>query len=144
MLALAYRIDYLIVPEGKLQAELEKVVEIYFRKDNRPVTEKNGEMLDCFQKLAAKDRTEFYPYLFRSKHTFSIVTPQTYKTVADAIYNANQNIGWYREYAEAVVARWKEKYPELKFDVEKLKYDNAVTFNQTFTTEVEYLNLESR
>jgi hypothetical protein len=212
LLALAYRIDYLIVPEGKLQAELEKVVEIYFRKDSRPVTEKNGEMMECFQKLATKDKTEFYPYLFRSKHTFSIVTPQNYKTVADAIYNANQNIGWYREhkmpdvaariseygfsycqysyslprpvtelfhlfmminypdyfsalgytdvfydkekseynkekikeYVDVVVARWKDKYPELKFDVEKLKYENAVAFNQTFTTEVEYLNLESK
>ncbi len=212
LLALAYRIDYLITPEGKLQSELEKVVEIYFRKDNRPVTEKNGEMLDCFQKLATKDRTEFYPYLFRAKHTFSIVTPQAYKTVADAIYNANQNVGWYREhkmpevaariseygfsycqysyslprpvtelfhlfmminyadyfaalgytdafyiiekneynkekireYVDVVIERWKEKYPELKFDVEKLKYDNAVAFNQSFTTEVEYLNLESR
>lgn len=212
LLALAYRIDYLIVPEGKLQAELEKIVEIYFRKDNRMVTEKNQEMMECFQKLATKDKTEFYPYLFRSKHTFSIVTPQNYKTVADAIYNANQNIAWYKEHkmpdvaariseygfsycqysyslpkpvselfqlfmminypeyfsalghgepffdnakgeynkekikeqVQNIVEKWKEKYPELKFDTEKLKYDNPVAFNQTFTTEVEYLNLETR
>jgi hypothetical protein len=212
LLALAYRIDYMIVPEGKLQSELEKVVEIYFRKDNRLVTEKNQEMMECFQRLAVKDKTEFYPYLFRSRHTFSIVTPQNYKTVADAIYNANQNIAWYKEHkmpevaakiseygfsycqysyslpkpvselfqlfmminypdyfaalgytdvlfdkekgeynkekikeqVEAIVTRWKEKYPELKFDTEKLKYDNPVAFNQTYTTEVEYLNLETR
>jgi hypothetical protein len=212
LLALAYRIDFFIVPTGKLQVELEKVVEIYFRKDNRLVTEKNQEMIECFQKLATKDKTEFYPYLFRSKHTFSIVTPQHYKTVSDAIYNANQNIGWYKEHkmpevaariseygfsycqysyslpkpvtelfllfmminyadyftalgfgeiyydiekseynkekikhhSENIIARWKDKYPELKFDTEKLKYENIVAFNQTFTTEVEYLNLESR
>jgi hypothetical protein len=212
LLALAYRIDYLIVPEGKLQLELEKIVEIYFRKDNRLVTEKNQEMIDCFQKLATKDKTEFYPYLFRSRHTFSIVTPQNFKTVADAIYNANQNIAWYKEhkmpdvaariseygfsycqysyslprpvtelfhlfmminfpdyfsalgftdvyydavkgeynkekikeYINATLTRWKEKYPELKFDTEKLKYENPVAFNQTFTTEIEYLNLETR
>lgn len=212
LLALAYRIDYLLVPEGKLQAELEKIVEIYFRKDNRLVTEKNQEMIECFQKLTTKDKSEFYPYLFRSRHTFSIVTPQNYKTVADAIYNANQNIGWYKEhkmpevaariseygfsycqysyslprpvtelfhlfmlvnypdyfsalgfgevlydqekkeyntkkieeYIADITTRWKDKYPELKFDTGKLKYDNPVAFNQTFTTEVEYLNLESR
>jgi hypothetical protein len=212
LLALAYRIDYFIVPEGKLQAELEKVVEIYFRKDNRLVTEKNQEMMDCFQRMATKDKTEFYPYLFRSKHTFSIVTPQNYKTIADAIYNANQNIAWYKEHKmpevaakiseygfsycqysyslprpvselfqlfmtinypefftalgftnvlfdrekgeynkekikehiDTIIGKWKEKYPELKFDTEKLKYDNPVAFNQTFTTEVEYLNLETR
>lgn len=212
LLALAYRIDYLIVPEGRLLTELEKVVEVYFRKDNRLVTEKNQEMMDCFQRLAAKDKATFFPYLFRSRFTFSIVTPQNYKTVADAIYNANQNIAWYKEHKMPNVAaqiseygfsycqysyslprplteffhlfmminysdyfnalgirdeyynenkgeyqqdriadaindiadRWKEKYPELKLDTTKLKYDNPVAFNQTFTTEVEYLNLETR
>ncbi len=211
LLALAYRIDYFILPQGKLQLELEKIVEIYFRKDSRQITEKNGEMIDCFQKLAAKDKEEVYPYLFQSRYTFSIVTPQAYKTVSDAIYNANQNITWYREHKmpeiaakiseygfsycqysyslprpvselfhlfmmvnypgfftalgfteslynletkeynkegiaghiSSIIERWKEKYPELKFDTEKLKYDNAVAFNQTFTTEVEYLNLET-
>lgn len=212
LLALAYRIDYLIVPEGRLLTDLEKIVEVYFRKDNRLVTEKNQEMMDCFQRLAAREKLAFFPYLFRSKFTFSIVTPQSYKTASDAIYNANQNIAWYKEhkmpkvaaqiseygfsycqysyslprpvselfhlfmminYADyfkelgvkdvyydtekgeynqekiaagisAIVEKWKAKYPELKFDTAKLKYDNPVAFNQTFTTEVEYLNLETR
>lgn len=212
LLALAYRIDYLIVPDGRLLSELEKIVEIYFRKDNRQVTEKNSEMMDCFQKLATRDEASFYPYLFRSRYTFSIVSPQNYKTVADAIYNANQNIAWYKEHKmpkvaaqiseygfsycqysyslprpvselfhlfmminhadyftalgikeefydsekseyqqekitnaiTGIVDKWKEKYPELKFDTSKLKFENAVAFNQTFTTEVEYLNLETR
>lgn len=212
LLALAYRIDYLLVPHGKLLLELEKIVEIYFRKDARLITEKNAEMMECFTRLAAKDKEEVYPYLFRSKYTFSIVTPQNYKTASDAIHNANQNIGWYNEhkmpevaariseygfsycqysyslprpvtelfhlfmminYPEffsalglsgelyrhetkeygkekivssiaAIIERWKEKYPALKFDTEKLKYDNPVAFNQSFTTEVEHLNLETR
>ena len=212
LLALAYRIDYLILPEGKLLHELEKVVEIYFRKDDRLVTEKNQEIMECYQRLMVKDKEEFYPYLFRSKYTFSIVTPQNFKTIADAIYNANQNIAWYKEnkllniaaqiseyglsycqysYSlprpitelfhlfmminygeyfkelgfknnyfnketeeynqEAIIAkiksiedRWKEKYPELDFKTDKLKFDSSVSFNQTFTTEIEYLNLETR
>ncbi|MGE5521739.1 MAG: hypothetical protein ACM3VS_17580 [Candidatus Dadabacteria bacterium] len=212
LLALAYRIDFLLQPEGKLLLELEKIVEIYFRKDDRLVTQKNMDMIDCFQKFAEKDKEEVYPYLFRSKYTFSIVTPQNYKTIADAIYNANQNIAWYKEHKypkiaaqiseygfsycqysyslprpvtelfqlfmmanypdffaalgykdefynmengtynkelineriQAIVERWKEKYPEFNFNTEKLKYDNQVSFNQTFTTEVEYLNLETK
>src|SRR5579875_3157394 len=60
LLSLAYRIDYLIVPEGKLLYELEKVVEVYFRKDDRLVTEKNQEMMDCYQRLLQKDKEEFY------------------------------------------------------------------------------------
>lgn len=212
LLALAYRIDYLIVPEGKLLLALEKIVEIYFRKDDRPVTEKNQEMIDGYQKLLEKQKEDFYPFLFRSKFTFSIVTPQNFKTIADAIYNANQNVAWYKdnklpdiasqisEYGlsycqysyslprpiteyfhlfmminygdffrdmgykeelykketgeynrelifqkiEETEARWREKYPELKLKTEKLKFDNEVAFNQSFTTEIEYLNLETK
>ncbi len=212
LLALAYRIDYLIVPEGKLLLEIEKIVEIYFRKDDRLVTEKNQEMMECYQKLLEKEKEAFYANLFRSKYTFSIVTPQNYKTIADAIYNANQNVAWYKEnklpaiaaqiseygfsycqysYSlprpvteyfhlfmmvnygdyfkdlgfkedlyhketneynqeaifqkiEEIESRWKEKYPVMKLKTDKLKFDNAVAFNQSFTTEIEYLNLETR
>lgn len=212
LLALAFRIDFLIVPEGKLLLALEKIADIYFRKDERPVAEKNGEMQDEFQKLLDKKEEDFFPTLFRSRYTFSIVTPQNYKTVADAIYNANQNIAWYKEnkhpeiaaqiseygiaycqysyslprpvteffllfmmvnypdYFEelgyktvyynrgsnefnkdaiiaaidAIEQKWKQKYPELNIKGEKLRFDSMLAFNQTFTTEIEYLNLETR
>jgi hypothetical protein len=212
LLALAYRIDFMLVPEGKLLLELEKVVEIYFRKDDRPVTEKNQEMIDEFHKLQARTKEEVFPYLFRSRYTFSIVTPQNHKTIADAIYNANQNINWYKEnkhpeiaekiseygiaycqysyslprlltelfllfmmvnYQEffvelgyslnyynkatnefnkdAIIATinditegWKSKYPELQFATDKIKFENLMTFNQSFTAEIEYLNLETK
>jgi hypothetical protein len=212
LLALAYRIDYLIIPQGKLLSEIEKIVEIYFRKDERLVTEKNQDMMDCFLKLSAKTKEEFFPYLFRSLYTFSIVNPQNHKTIADAIYNANQNIGWYkenkqfkiaaniseygvsycqysyslprpltelyllfmmvnypdffmelgysREYyslekkefnTQAIIEKvksiesdWKEKYPNMNVKAEKLKFDDLVSFNQSFTTEIEYLNLETK
>jgi hypothetical protein len=212
LLALAYRIDFMLVPEGKLLLELEKIVEIYFKKDDRPVTEKNQDMMDEFVKLQARTKDDVFPYLFRSKYTFSIVTPQNHKTIADAIYNANQNINWYREnkhpeiaekiseygiaycqysYSlprpltelfllfmmvnygeffvelgyhinyynkqtkefnkEAILATineitdaWKPKYPELKFATDKLKFDSMMTFNQSFTAEIEFLNLETK
>lgn len=210
LLALAYRIDFLIRPEGKLLQDLEKIVETYFRKDDRRISEKNAEMMDCFTKMLARTPEQFYPYLFRSKYTFSIVSPQSYKTIGDAIYNANQNINWYKEnkqhkiaaliseygfaycqysYSlpkpiteffllfmkvnypgffrdlgftqsftkedgnydqEAITAEltriqeaWQEKYPEMKFRTDRLKWDSNVAFNQSFTNEVESLNMES-
>lgn len=212
LLALSYRIDFLLVPEGRLLLDLEKIVDIYFRKDDRPVSEKNAEMVDEFHKLQARTKEDVFPYLFRSKYTFSIVTPQTHKTIADAIYNANQNISWYKdnkhpeiaakisEYGiaycqysyslprpltelfqlfmmvnypdyfkdlgfqtsyynsetkefnkeaitksiESIQEHWKTKYPDFKFAVDKLKYEDLASFNQTFTSEIEFLNLESK
>lgn len=97
LLALSYRIDYMILPEGKLLHELEKIVEIYFKKDDKPVTEKNRDMLAAFDKLLGMSKEDIFNSLYRSKHTFAIVTPQTYKTISEAIYNANQNVNWYRD-----------------------------------------------
>ena len=212
LLALAFRIDYLIVPEGKILLDLEKIVELYFKKDERQTTEKNRDMIDGFEKLITRTKDEVFAALYRSKHTFAIVTPQNYKTIADSIYNANQNIKWYRdnnylsvaaqiaeygiaycqfsyslprpvtelfhlfmmvnygEYFKAlgfdanyydpeakhfdiekiterirqVINTWKTKYPNLKMKLENIKYDDPVSFNVSFTTEIEFLNLETK
>lgn len=97
LLTLAFQIDYLLVPEGKLMHDLEKIVETYFRKDEKPVPEKNRDLVDSFRKLLAKTREEVFHDLYRSRHTFSIVAPQAYKTIADMISASNQNMIWYKE-----------------------------------------------
>lgn len=97
LLALICRIDYLITPEGKLLYELEKVAGIYFKKDERPVVEKNRDMIEEFKKIQAMPKEEVFKNLFRSKHTFAIVAPQRYKTIADNIHASNQNMLWYRD-----------------------------------------------
>ena len=44
-------------------------------------------------------------YLFRSKYTFAIVSPQQYKNIADSIHGANQNFGWYRDNNHPFIAQ---------------------------------------
>lgn len=210
LLSLVYRIDYLLCPEGKLLHELEKIAGIYFKKDERPATEKNRDMTEEFKKIQAKSKEEIFSHLFRSKYTFSVVGPQNHKAVTDSVHAANQNMIWYRDnnypfvatqiieygiaycqysyslprmitdffhlymtinysdffralgfkevYAdmaknifntEAIIARikaiqdkWKDKYPHADFKTQNLRFDNLVNFNQTFTTEIEFLNME--
>ncbi len=97
LLTLVYRIDYLVTPEGKLLNDLEKIAAIYFKKDERPATEKNRDMIEEFKKLQLKTKEEIFSGLFQSKYTFSIVAPQNHKAVADAIHAANLNMVWYRD-----------------------------------------------
>ncbi len=212
LLALVYRIDFLIVPEGKLLVEIEKIIEIYFKKDDRLVTQKNAEMIEELMKLQSRSKEEVFPYLFQSRYTFSVVTPQNHKALADAIYNANQNIAWYKENKHLQIAVqiseyslsysqltyslprpltelflifmmtnypeffeqlgfkkhyynkkknefnkeailqaieniqqvWAQKYPGLKMKTDRLKFDNLLSFNQSFTTEIEFLNVETK
>lgn len=104
MLTLAFRIDYMIGPEGKLQLDLEKVIDIYFKKDEKQTTERNQAMIEAYRKLITKPKEEVFPCLFRSKHTFSIVAPQNHKAVIDAINAAAGNMMWYRDNQYPMIA----------------------------------------
>lgn len=97
LLTLSFRIDYMITPEGKLLHDLEKTVDIYYRKDDKPITDKNTGMIEGFKRILELSREQVYPSLFRSKHVFSIVTPQNHKAISDAISNAAMNMVWYRD-----------------------------------------------
>lgn len=211
LLTLSFRIDYLITPEGKLLHDLEKIVDIYYRKDDKPITEKNSGMIEGFKKIMERSKDQVYPFLFRSKHVFSIVTPQNHKVVSDAINSAALNMVWYRdnnhafiankvlEYGfsfcqysyslpkpltelfllfmqvnygdyftalgfsgnlydpllnrfaqadieegiEEIIEEWKKKYLKLQFKVKNLRYDNLVSFNHCYTTEIGNLNFDS-
>ena len=48
------------------------------------------------------------------------------------------------ERIQDIQTRWKNKYPLLNFRTANLKFDNLTGFNQTFSTEIEFLNLDSK
>lgn len=211
LLALVYRIDFLVSPEGQLLNDLEKISGIYFKKDDRQMVEKNRDMIEEFKKLRDRPSEEVFKNLFRSKYTFSIVTPQPHKTIAETINDANHNMQWYRDnsheyfankimeygltycqYAyslpkpvtllveifmqvnypeyfkslgytqslympvankfdqETIAARirsiqnqWRQKYPLMNFNTDQLSYTNLLRFNQSFTNQIELLNLNN-
>jgi hypothetical protein len=97
LLTLVFRLDYLICPEGKLLSELEKIGDSYYRKEEKSTVEKNQAMIDGFNRLSKKSKQDVFNSLFRSRHTFAIVTPHNQKSISEAITNAEQNMLWYRD-----------------------------------------------
>jgi hypothetical protein len=212
LLALVYRLDYLISPEGALLSELEKIPAAYFAKDEKPATEKNALMTEAFKKLLEKPKAEVTGSLFRSKSTFALMQPQQHKAIVDSVYGSNQNMIWYRDnsypliaaciceyglsfcqysyslprpltelfqllmqvnypdYFEAlgfgkpyynpvqnkfsndaiierinrITSAWRNKYPMLEMKTANLQFDNLVSFNHSFTAEIEFLNFENK
>jgi len=211
LLTLAYRIDFLIVPEGGLLNDIEKVVAIYFNKDERAIIEKNHDMIEAFKTLQSKPKEDVFKSLFRSKHVFSIVAPPGNKAISDVIDESNKNMQWYKannhdyfankvmEYGlaysqysyslpkpmtelfevfmrinypdyfkalgqndalynpasktfnqsainsrvKSIIDQWKTKYPRMVFNTHNLSYANLVLFNESFTTQVQNINLEA-
>jgi len=67
-------------------------------------------MMAEFEKLKNRPKEEVFATMYRSKHTFAIVSPQNYKTIADSIHNANQNIKWYSDNNYPVIAAQIAEY----------------------------------
>jgi hypothetical protein len=210
LLALGYRLDFLIAPEGKLLQEMEKLVSLYFSKEERSAQEKNHLMTEAYRKMLDKKEEDILPYLFRSTSTFSIVSPQPHKVISDAIQTAMQNMQWYKDNKHPEIARqimeygisycqysyslpkplsqlfmifmevnypgffhdigfkgqlydpasnqfeneeienavediinsWRDKYPFLVWRPANVRYDNILSFNQSFLGEIQSLNFD--
>lgn len=95
LLNCAYKIDYLITPEGTVMNELEKMSWDYFARDNKPFPEKNRNMKKALEKLLAIPETEVKGDMYRTKSTFGIANPAPHQTVVDLIKNNVNNVKWY-------------------------------------------------
>jgi hypothetical protein len=110
LLALSFRIDYLISPEGSIRTELEKIPILYFAKDEKPAGEKNQAMISGFQNLRSKTKEDFIKSMYRTKSCFAVGVPQTQKVIAEAINAANTNMVWYRDNSYPFIGQQISEY----------------------------------
>ena len=93
-----YRIDYLIAPEGKLLADLEKINGIYWsKKEDIPIIERNQMMQDELRKLQTLTKEDFARSVYRSKATFAIANPPKMDKVKETVESSNRDSYWYIE-----------------------------------------------
>jgi hypothetical protein len=52
------------------------------------------------------------------------------------------NASTIRDKIASIQEKWKDKYPLMDFKIQNLRFDNLVNFDQTFCTEMEFLNIE--
>lgn len=95
LLNCAYKIDYLIAPEGTLMNELEKLNWDYFARDNKPFTEKNRNIKKALEKLLAIPKEKVIEDLYRTKSTFGIANPAPHKVIVELFNNNINNVKWY-------------------------------------------------
>lgn len=129
LLALVFRIDYLITPEGRLLSDLEKIASAYYGKDDGSSTQRNPKMTEGFGKLLQKSREEVYAHLFRARYTFAIVVPHNLSLVVEAIDTALQNMVWYRDNGYPQIAN---KVMEYGFAFSQYSYSLPKPLSELF------------
>ncbi|MBK7935643.1 MAG: hypothetical protein IPJ82_00470 [Lewinellaceae bacterium] len=93
-LALAFKLDYLIRPEGFMMDALERVHGIYFAKNDRSPQVKITHIRKEYQKLLERPREAFFHEMYRTRSTFGINPAVNHDTIVGLIEGELQNMEW--------------------------------------------------
>lgn len=103
-LTLLYRIEFLLIPEAGLLAELERISSLYWnKKDEVALVERNQLMKEAIMKLPEISKEDFAAGIYHTKGTFSIAAPAPLDKYKENIVTANRDAAWYID----------NKYPDL-------------------------------
>lgn len=103
-LSLLYRIDYLLLPQGTILNEMERMSWVYFNDQNAQVPQKITDLEDDFKKLLEYDDEKVKSNFYKTKATFGISHPTNKQGVDDVINQNIANIKWYQENNEPDIA----------------------------------------
>lgn len=95
LLALVFRIDYLIKPEGSLMYALEEMQTEYFKNDNLSFIEKNRRLKEALLRISEKPDDEVMKSFYNSNCTFGLMAPATHKQVYDFVLQELSKTKWY-------------------------------------------------
>ena len=95
LLALAFRLDYLVRPEGFVMDVLERIYGIYFTKDERSSQLKIIALRKEFQKILDRPKEQLFHELYRTRSTFGINTPANHERIVSLIDGELPNMEWH-------------------------------------------------
>jgi len=94
LLSLAFRLDYLIKPEGFMMDLLERIYTIYFTKNNVTAQTKLQQMRREFQILLDRPEEELFTEMYRTRSTFGANPAIPHGTLASFINGELVNMEW--------------------------------------------------
>lgn len=94
LLALAFKLDYLIRPEGFMMDALERVHGIYFAKNDRTPQVKVTSIRKEFQKLLDRPKEALFKEMYRTQSTFGINPAVNHESIVSLIEGELPNMEW--------------------------------------------------
>lgn len=94
LLALAFRLDYLVKPEGFMMDLLEKVYAAYFTKNNLTPQVKVQQMRREFQILLDRPKEALFKEMYRTRSTFGTNPAVPHGTFASFVEGELANMEW--------------------------------------------------
>ncbi len=97
LLAALYKLDYLILPQGKLMDQFENAHKKYFEKNELEIGNKATQLEKVFKELEHLSFEKFSKELYKVKHTFPITKLITTQDIAKGIEIEMSQLNWYYE-----------------------------------------------
>jgi len=104
LLSLAFKLDYLIKPEGYLMDRFEEINTIFFNNDIANVGDKIKLIKDEFRAILKVEPTLLQSEMYWVKSTFGITVPVGHDRIISFIEGELHNMDWYLENEHTVIA----------------------------------------
>ncbi|MEN9413840.1 MAG: hypothetical protein RLZ62_144 [Bacteroidota bacterium] len=93
-LGVAYKLDYLILPEGFILDVLEKIHSAYFNKNQSPSQVRLQQVVKEFRRMLNRSKEEVQAEMYRTRSTFGVTPPLPHGSVAALIEKELPNMEW--------------------------------------------------
>lgn len=117
----AFKMDYLLVPEGKLMQSLEALISLASTNDSQPINENISKILKILHTFEEYPENDFQSEFYKAIYTFGVTTPVDHKHIIHLIESNIEQLKWYVSKGDAVLAS-----AVCSFIIGKLFYENAV------------------
>ena len=103
LLSLAFKIYYLLAPEGKLLDDIRFIQGIFYADDDNNLNEKNYRMMEEFKVMRQKPDAEILKSFYKVKATFGVAKPSSHEHVVNFMQDELDKTKWFIE----------NKHPEI-------------------------------
>lgn len=97
LLDVIYRINFLIVPEGRLRTQIQEIILNYWSNKAASIFDRNIALKESVSKLLGITNEDFSVSMFKAKYTFSNATPPKAEKVREHIIRSNNEAIWFLE-----------------------------------------------
>jgi len=110
LLNLAFKIYYLLAPEGKLLDDICNIQEVFYENDDSTINEKNHRMVEEFEGFKQKSDDEILKSFYRIKATFAVVKPTSHENVVNFMQDELEKVKYYVENKHPEIVRQMCEY----------------------------------
>ncbi|MGB0838555.1 MAG: hypothetical protein ACPGXL_00370 [Chitinophagales bacterium] len=110
LLSVAYKIDYLIAPEGSLMDKIEKIHQAFYAQDKSSIIQRNVKIQTILAEILKFDQAKIYEELYNTKATFGFNAVKTPAFIHELMGEELKSVEWHLEQKDQKILPYLLEY----------------------------------